>query len=72
MRTFLSLLAGVAVLGAVLKYRERQSAAPAPSVAATEAAEPAAKHWPKQALNRAEELKAQVGKQRQDAAAATE
>jgi len=63
MRTFLGLIAAVAIIGGVLKYRERQEPA-ANAVTAPPAASAATpRHFPKQALDRAAEVKREVAKE---------
>jgi hypothetical protein len=64
MRTFLTLLVLVTAVGATLKYKESQQQVAAVAVQPTSPAGAPAKHWPKQALDRAAEVKSQVGKER--------
>ncbi len=72
MRTFLGLVVAAGIIGAVVIQKQRQApdkqpAATTPAVVATTkapvaapAGQPTAQHWPKRALDRAADVKAQV------------
>ena len=72
MRTFFGLVAAVAVVAGVLKYREGQQPAPAeqsvrtPAASAQPAAAATPRHFPKRALDRAADVKRQVAKEQAD------
>ena len=76
MRTFLGLLVAGGIIAAVVLHKQRESAAPGPSAltpsplssaaapALVPAGEPAKHNWPKRALDRAADVKRQVGEKR--------
>ncbi|CAN5254081.1 hypothetical protein BH20VER2_BH20VER2_09090 [soil metagenome] len=64
MRTFLTLVVLMAGVGATLKYRESQKQVAAVAVQPASPAAAPGKHWPKQALDRAAEVKSQLRKER--------